>query len=73
MMKSAEFLFVVRKREDDTPWIVLKPKQSGFEGIEGEIGIDLYRGASINEAKQLARFLNSNIKSLNYSSPQKKP
>jgi hypothetical protein len=65
-MKSTEFLFVVRKREDDSPWIALQPKREGDEDIKGEIGLDLYRGTSLNEAKQLARFLNSNIKSVNF-------
>jgi hypothetical protein len=66
MARSAEFLFVVRKREDDTPWIALQPKHAGFEEITGEFGLDLYRGTSLEEAKQLARFLNGNIKSINY-------
>jgi hypothetical protein len=67
MMKSAEFMFVVRRRGDDTPWIALEPKQDGLTDIEGEIGLDLYRGTSVDEAKQMARFLNSNIKSVNYN------
>lgn len=70
-MKSAEFQFVVKKREDESPWIALQPKNAGFEDIAGEIGLDLYRGTSLEEAKQLARFLNSNIKSVNYTCPGK--
>lgn len=71
MSKSAEFLFVVKKREDDTPWIALQPKQTGFEEISGEFGLDLYRGTSLEEAKQLARFLNGNIKAINYKDPRR--
>jgi hypothetical protein len=63
--KSAEFLFVVRLREDGAPWLAMQPKHEGFEVMNGEIGLDLYRGTSLEEAKQLARFLNSNIKSVN--------
>lgn len=66
-MKSAEFLFVVKRREDASPFIALEPKGDGFEDIAGSIGLDLYRGTSLEEAKQLARFLNSNIKSVNYA------
>ncbi len=64
--ESAEFLFVVRLREDGAPWVVLQPKHEGFAILKGELGLDLYRGTSLEEAKQLARFLNSNIKSVNY-------
>ncbi len=64
MMKSAEFLFVVRLREDGAPWVALQPKHEGFDCLTGEIGFDLYRGTSLEEAKQLARFLNSNIKAV---------
>ena len=64
--KSAEFLFVVRLREDGAPWVILQPKHEGLEDLKGEIGLDLYRGTSLEEAKQLARFLNSNIKSVSY-------
>jgi hypothetical protein len=67
-MKSAEFVFVVRKREDDTPWIALQPKAEGFDDVKGEIGLDLYRGTSLEEAKQLARFLNNNIKAVRFES-----
>ena len=66
-MKSAEFLFVVKMQKDQSPWIAIQPKHAGFEDFAGEIGLGLYRGTSIEEAKQLARFLNSNIKSVNYS------
>ena len=40
----------------------------GLQRLKGEIGLDLYRGTSLEEAKQLARFLNSNIKSVSYRS-----
>src|SRR5262249_19125849 len=72
MIKSAEFLFVVKRRDDDTPWIALQPKVKGLEDIAGEIGLDLYRGTSLEEAKQLARFLNSNIKAVNYACADKR-
>ncbi|MBI4724955.1 MAG: hypothetical protein HY765_08260 [Rhodomicrobium sp.] len=67
MRTSAEFLFVVRLREDGTPWVALQPKHEGLEDCKGEIGLDLYRGTSLEEAKQLARFLNSNIKAVSYA------
>lgn len=64
--KSTEFVFVARESVDGAPWVVLKPKHEGSETMKGEIGLDLYRGASLADAKQLARFLNSNIKSVSY-------
>jgi hypothetical protein len=66
-MKNAECLFVVRRREDDHPWIALQPKSGESQDIKEEIGLDLYRGTSLNEAKQLARFLNSNIKAVTFA------
>ncbi len=66
MKKSAEYLFAVRLGEDGAPWVALQPKHQGIEDLRGEIGLDLYRGTSLEEAKQLARFLNSNIKSVSY-------
>ena len=65
--ESAEFLFVVRLHEDGAPWVALQPKHKGLPTLKGEIGLDLYRGTSLEEAKQLVRFLNSNIKALSYS------
>ena len=62
--KCAEFLFVVRLHEHGTPWLALQPKHEGLDELKGELGLDLYRGTSLEEAKQLARFLNSNIKSI---------
>jgi hypothetical protein len=67
MRKSAEFLFVVRLREDGAPWLALQPKREEVQDIGGEIGLDLYRGTTLDEAKQLARFLNSNIKAVTYA------
>ncbi len=68
--ESAEFLFVVRLREEDGALsVALQPKHEGLAHIRGEIGLELYRGTSLEEAKQLARFLNSNIKSVSYKSP----
>jgi hypothetical protein len=64
---NAEFLFVARLRENGAPWVVLQPKHEGLTTLKGEIGLDLYRGTSLGEAKQLARFLNSNIKSISYA------
>ena len=71
MRKSAEFLFVVRVCEDGVPFVALQPKHEGLADIAGEIGLDLYRGTSLEEAKQLARFLNSNIKAVNYECHEK--
>ena len=65
--ENAEFLFVARLRENGAPWVVLQPKHEGLTTLKGEIGLDLYRGTSLEEAKQLARFLNSNIKSISYA------
>jgi hypothetical protein len=71
MGKSAEFLFVVKRHEDDTPWIALQPRLEGLQTPAAEIGLNLYRGTSLEEAKQLARFLNSNIKSVNCGGVEK--
>ena len=69
--ESAEFLFVVRLHEDGAPWVALQPKHKGLPTLKGEIGLDLYRGTSLEEAKQLVRFLNSNIKALSYKKPNR--
>ncbi len=64
--ENAEFVFVVRMGENGSPWVALQPKHDGLATLKGEIGLDLYRGTRVEEAKQLARFLNSNIKSVSY-------
>jgi hypothetical protein len=64
--ESAEFVFALRVHNDGVPWIALQPKQQGLGAIGGELGLDLYRGTSLEEAKQLVRFLNSNIKAVSY-------
>lgn len=66
MPDSAEFLFVVKMRDDGALRVALQPKGEGLEELTGELGFDLYRGTTLEEAKQLARFLNSNIKSVSY-------
>jgi hypothetical protein len=71
MRESLESLFVVRRYEDDTTWIAIQPKLEGLQTPAGEIGLNLYRGTSFEEAKQLARFLNSNIKSVNFRRVEK--
>jgi len=53
--ENAEFLFVVRLRENGAPWVVLQPKHEGLATLKGEIGLDLYRGTSLGEAKQLVQ------------------
>lgn len=66
MMHAAEYLFVVRNSEDQTPFIAMQPRQSQSVGLSSEVNLLLYRGTSLEEAKQLARFLNSNIKAVRY-------
>jgi hypothetical protein len=64
--ESAEFVFVVRLSEDGAPFVALQPKGAGLENVTGELRLELYRGTSLDEAKQLARFLNSNIKAVSH-------
>jgi len=66
MKQRAEFVFALRVHADGAPWIALQPKQEGLGEVRGELGLDLYRGTSLEEAKQLVRFLNSNIKAVSY-------
>ncbi len=70
---SAEFVFVVRLKEDGAPFVALQAKGAGLEGVKGELGLELYRGTSLEEAKQLARFLNSNIKAVSYRKTEAPP
>jgi hypothetical protein len=62
--ESAEFVFVVRLNEDGAPFVALQPKGAGLESVTGELRLELYRGTNLDEAKQFARFLNSNIKAV---------
>jgi hypothetical protein len=66
--ENAEFLFVARLRENGAPWVLLQPKHEGLTTLKGEIGLDLYlRPEQMGQdfpRGVLARFLNSNIKSV---------
>ena len=54
--ESAEFLFVVRLHEDGAPWVALQPKHKGLATLQGEIGLNLYRGTSL-EGSEATRAL----------------
>jgi len=59
--------FIAKKCPDGQPWIALEPGSLEL-ATPGEIaGFELYAGTSIEEARQLARFLNNNIKGLRIS------
>jgi hypothetical protein len=66
MRQSAEFVFALKMSADGAPWIALQPKYEGLAQMRGELGLDLYPGTSLEEAKHLVRFLNSNIKAVSY-------
>ncbi len=56
--------FIAKKCQNGHPWIALQPGSLDMT-TPGEIaGFELYAGTSIEEARQLARFLNNNIKGL---------
>ena len=65
-MRRNGLMFAVRLREDGTPCVVLQPKHEDSGSPKGEIALGLYGGTSLTEAKQLARFLNSNIKAISF-------
>jgi len=65
--ESAEFLFVVRLHEDGAPWVALRPKHKGRQHLKAKSASIFIAERALREAKQLVRFLNSNIKALSYS------
>lgn len=66
-MDTTRLQFVAKKCDSGQPWIALQPSGLEEAPLNDFSGFELYAGTSIDEARQLARFLNNNIKGLKRS------
>ena len=65
-----EYTFTVKEDAVGTPHIVFEPSGGEHKFLkesDGILGFELPKGTTYDEAKEIARFLNKNIKSLLYS------
>ena len=63
--ERAKFAFTVKKYYDGKPWIALEPYEGSIERFDnGLLGFDLSEGTDINQAKEIANYLNKNLTKL---------
>jgi hypothetical protein len=63
MTERAEFTFVVKERPAGEPSIVAEPT-SQMPGFRGLIGLDLKPGTTLEQAKEVAKYLRQHIRGL---------
>jgi hypothetical protein len=64
MSERGEFRFTVKEYHDGTPWIAFEPAGSRLTSVKGLLGFDLEDGATFNDAKDIARYMNDHIGAL---------
>ena len=62
----AQYVFKVSEAADGTPWISTEPLRAEDIPLleHAFIGFDLPRGTTLEEAQQIARYLNDNLESI---------
>jgi hypothetical protein len=67
MHQTSAFKFVVKESGAGVPWIALEPAGENLAVLgDGNLGIDLVDGASMADAQDVVRLLNSKVKQLSY-------
>ena len=64
--QRGQYRYTVKEREDGTPWIAGEPsgdmlKIIGTEGDDLNIGFTLRPGATLEDARNIAKFMNDRI------------
>ena len=70
MTVSGEYAFTVKETGDGTPFIALEPRGTPLTGAglpRGSFYLDLRRGTTIEQARQLAKFCNSHVEKLTFT------
>lgn len=67
MRQTCKFAFVVKESGAGVPWIALEPAGENLPVMgDGNLGIDLIDGATIDDARDVARVLNRHVRQLSY-------
>ena len=63
--QRGEYKFTTKEYSEGTPWIAAEPLGNiiNFPG-DGFLGFDLKRGTDLNEAKEIAKFMNDNLSAI---------
>ena len=63
----AEYRYIVKEFEDGTPWIMCEVYQGDDLPLPGSsfLGFDLREGTTLSEAKEIARFMEANLRFMN--------
>ena len=68
MTKRAKFVFKTKESAGRVPIIVLEPLRESFDVLAGGfLGFDLPEGTTINQAEEIAAYLNEKIDSISYT------
>ena len=68
MTKRAKFVFKTRESAGRDPSIVLEPVGESLDVLAGGfLGFDLPEGTTINQAEEIAAYLNEKINSVSYT------
>jgi len=60
-----EYQFTVKESGEGTPWIMLEPSHQSLKSLGNSfLGLDLNEGSTLQQAEEVARYLNQNIVSL---------
>jgi len=76
MTDRARYVFNVKNFDPLTSglWIALEPFDGTLPNLEhGFMGLDLKPGTTVEQAHQIAEFLNKNFPSISYTGPKLKP
>lgn len=67
--ERATFVFTVKEYHEGTPWIAFELLRGPELSIlaNGFLGFDLLEGTTLEQAKEIASFLNENIREVSYT------
>ena len=68
MSERGRYKFTVKESAKGTPWIAAEPMGPEPEVLcEGILGFDLREGATLDEAREIAHFLNDHVAWVSYT------
>jgi hypothetical protein len=68
MTDRADYKFTVKEYGDGTPWLMLEPMTGDLPVLGGgHLGLDLESGVTIQDAQEVARFLNERVRAVHFT------
>ena len=64
MTERAEFTFTVKEGASGTAWIAAEPLGDVPPSLRGVIGFDLTAGTTLDEAKEIAKYLRGHVRGI---------